>query len=255
VPPRPRRSRPLGRLVPSGRSLLAGFALLAGAAGLYLAALETPLLALRSVDVRGAPPAVEAQVRRALSPLVGSSLVRLDRSDLERRLSSLPMVRRFSYNRDFPHTLRLTIQVERPAGVLRRGADSWLVSARGRILRTLPAGALPELPRIWAPRQTTVEAGATLTGDLLAAAEVAGRVLGSGLHGRVRSVQKSGFLATVALRSGLEIRLGGLDAVPLKLEIAARILATLRRNPPPRSYLDVGVPERPVLGHNLQPAG
>jgi cell division protein FtsQ len=243
------RRRDLGLALPSGRSLFWAFALVCLAAALYLAALETPLFALRSLDVRGAPPALEAQIRHALEPLGGSSLVTLDRGDLERRLGSLPGVASFAYDRDFPHTLRLTVVPEQPAAVLRQGADSWLVSASGRVLEPVATGTLHRLPRIWAGRaDATPEPGETLAGDVLAAALLAGRIEASALAGRVRSVETAAGEAALTLGSGLSVLLGRPVNVPLKLEIAGRIADELGKPPAPGSYLDLTLPVRPVLG-------
>ena len=247
----PRRN--LGRALPSGRSLGWALALVCLAAALYLAALETPLFALRSLDVRGAPPALEAQIRHALEPLGGSSLVALDRGDLERRLGSLPGVASFAYDRDFPHALRVTVVPEQPAAVLRQGAGSWIVAASGRVLEPVAIGTNRRLPRIWTGRTDATPApGQTLAGDLLVAALLAGRIEASPLAGRVRSVESGDGEAALTLGSGLTVLLGRPTDVPLKLEIAGRIAEEVGKAPPPGSYLDLTLPARPVLG-NSQP--
>jgi len=55
---------------------------------------------------------------------------------------------------------------------------------------------------------------------------------------------------TFLLASGLELRLGDLRAVPLKLTIASRVLPSLLAQGG-YVYLDVSVPERPVAGTSL----
>jgi hypothetical protein len=59
---------------------------------------------------------------------------------------------------------------------------------------------------------------------------------------------------TFLLASGLELRLGDLQAVRLKLAVASRILPGLLARGG-YAYLDVSVPERPVAGLNPQPEG
>ena len=56
---------------------------------------------------------------------------------------------------------------------------------------------------------------------------------------------------TFLLASGLELRLGELRAVRLKLAIATRILPRILASGG-YAYLDVSVPERPVAGTNPQ---
>jgi hypothetical protein len=58
---------------------------------------------------------------------------------------------------------------------------------------------------------------------------------------------------TFVLGSGLELRLGDIRAVRLKLAVAAQVLPGLQNGD--YTYLDVSVPGRPVAGSNSQPAG
>src|SRR5256885_10852413 len=57
------------------RSLVVGFGLVALAAGAYAVARQSSMFAIETVDVRGASPATEAAVRKALAPLEGTSLL------------------------------------------------------------------------------------------------------------------------------------------------------------------------------------
>ena len=61
---------------------------------------------------------------------------------------------------------------------------------------------------------------------------------------------------TLGLRGGLEIQLGAPLDLPLKVAVARGILPLLAL---PRAggpdYLDVTVPERPIVGRNPQPSG
>jgi cell division protein FtsQ len=244
-PQRPRFGRPdLARLAPSSRSLLAAAALVAGAAMAYVGARETPVFAVRTVAVRGASPSVAAEVRRALRPLEGRSLLAIGATDVEGRLAELPDVASASYDRSFPHTLTVVVVPEQPVAVLRRGADSSLVSARGRVLRPTVHGALPWLPRIWIAGDADTTMGTTLApdsgGDAAAALAVARRV---GFRAHVVGVTVADDLLSLKLASGLELRLGSARDVALKLAVAARILPIVG---PEASYLDVSVPARPV---------
>ena len=231
------------RLAPSGPSLVAGFALLAlGVAG-YGIAHETPLFEIRAIEVRGGPPSVRARVREALAPLEGESLVGLRRAQLDRRIAVLPDVVGVRYDRAFPHTLRVYVHPERPLVVLRRGTESWLVSARARVVRPVAKGAQPLLPRVWVPRSVGVSAGDTLA-DATAARAV--RVIGLAaprLPARIRTIRIEGAETTVVLRSGVEVRLGREHDLPLKLAVAAQLLPQLDAA---ATYVDVAVPERPV---------
>jgi len=224
--------------------VLVGLCLVVLGAGGYLAARETSLFAVSTIEVRGAPPGVAAEVRAALQPLVGRSLLKVQREDVERPLGRLSVVAGASFDRAFPHTLRVYVRAEAPLAVLRRGSEAWLVSAAGRVVRVMPNPRLSSLPRIWVPRAASITVGAVL------ADEGAGRALralvplrGLPLLPRVRDVLADGEL-TLVLRSGLEIRLGTARRAPLKLAVAREILPQLT----PPGYLDVSLPARPVAG-------
>ena len=243
----------VARLVPTGRALLVAGAVLGAAGVLYLIARETPLFAVRSIQISGVRGTAAAHVRAALEPLQGKSLLALSRSDVEDRLAAVPDVQSATYDRAFPNTLRVVVVPERPVAVLRQGAAAWLVSARGRVLRTLPRGVHRALPRIWLPRSSDVVVGATAPPDeggrAAAALAIARRV---GFRGRVRDVSTSGGSLVFALRSGLELRLGDDQDLALKLAVAAQILPLAGG----AKYLDVSLPARPVAGsENTKPTG
>ena len=146
----------LPRLAPTRRSLAIGCGILALAFGGYALARESSMFAIGRIEVSGGSPRLAAQVRRALAPMAGASLVGLDGGNVVRRVEALPTVVRASYDRAFPHTLRITVVPERPAAVLRRGPKAWLVSVRGRVIERLAPHADATLPRIWVGAHTLV---------------------------------------------------------------------------------------------------
>jgi len=240
------------RFAPSRRSLAIGLAIVAVAGAAYAGARESSLFAVSSIEVAGAPPPLQAQVRAALGPVLGTSLLALDGSAVERRVDALPTVLSSTYDRSFPHGLRIAIVPERPVAVLRRGPDSWLVSARGRVISTLPRGSDPALTRIWIPTATAV-----LVGGFLDPAHggTAARSLALVAHlfpARIATASFTNGELAFRLRSGLELRLGDPTDVRLKLAIARRALVAL---PPGATYLDVSVPRRPVAGTDPQVSG
>jgi cell division protein FtsQ len=193
-------------------------------------------------------------VERAAGPYLGESLVSLDGDELRRRLEALPTVRSLRYDRAFPHTLRLLVVPEEPAAVARSGTDSWLVSARGRVIRKVARGDLSGMPRIWigaaaSPGRLLAEPSARLA--LTAVTE-----LPPDFPAAVRRVNARDGRITLILASGAEVRLGDRSALPLKLAAAARVLRSL--SAAERSslgYLDLTIPDRPVGADKSQLSG
>lgn len=252
--PRSRQPRAIDRVArhaPSGTSLLLACALLALGVGGYFVARDTSLFAVRKIEIVGAPPDVAAAVRATAQPLLGSSLVALDGHALEARLGALPTVAAVRYDRVFPHTLKIAVVPERAVAVLRRGAGSWLVSARGRVVREVPQGSFGALPRIWIPASVDVAVGVTLVDqDGGRAARSLAPLARAPIGARVRIVRSSDKELTWVLASGREVRLGDAGSLGLKLAVVAKILPTLGD----REYVDVSVPERPVAGPIVPPA-
>jgi len=250
-----RRAAPsLARLAPSGRSVLLGLALLVASIGAYVAARETSVFAVRTLEIRGGTPALQAQVRAALADEMGQSLLKIDGSTLARRVAPLPAVRSFDYDRAFPNTLRIVIRPEQPVLVLRQRADAYLVSTTGRVIGALRHPRLSHLPRLWAPGDAKITVGEPLPGPLIAGAVALAPLRGAPLPGGVHSV-RAGKELTLELGGGLEVRLGDSTDLRLKLAIARRILLSTGAAATGSGYLDVSVPERPVLSSKSQVAG
>ena len=193
--------------------------------GAYAVARETSLFAVRTIDVAGGSPRIKAEVRRALQPEVGRSLISLSGADIDRRVAKIPDVVSVSFDRSFPSTLHVTVKAERAVLLVRQGSSSWVVSSRGRVMRKVTKPAKSSLPRLWLPKSVHVAVGETLPryDGKLAAAAVAPIAPGS-FHGGIRNVASSPDQLTLVLDSGPQIRLGDIGDLHLKLTIARRIL-------------------------------
>ena len=235
----------LGRIVPSARSLLLWFGVLGGVLLALVVARETPLFGVRAIEVTGAPPGVQRQVERALQDRRGESLVGLDLDAAQTDITALSTVAAVSFDRAYPHTLRVTVVPERPVAVVRQGAAAFVVSDRGRVIASVPRTKRPELARIWVARDVSLEPGAIVDGDLRIAVGAVAPLAGVRFPGRVVSVATEEEQLTLRLGSGLELRLGEPTHVDLKLAVAGRVLPLL---PAGSGYLDLSVPDRPVAG-------
>jgi cell division septal protein FtsQ len=216
--------------------------------GLYAAARTTSAFAVDRIAVRGASPEVAAEVRKALAPALGESLLGLDLNELTRRAEGVPMVAAASFDRSFPHTLEIAVVPEVPVAVLRQRSSSWLAAAGGRVVAELDKGARPGLPRVWLKRDVDVRVGEPLRGLQRRAVAAVAPLVGNPLPSAVNSVVVTREALTLELRSGVELRLGDTSDLAVKLEVARRVLPQLGDA---RGYLDVSLPERPVAGEGL----
>jgi cell division protein FtsQ len=222
--------------------MLVGVVGLLLAAGVYGVARGTSMFAIERVEVHGVPPGAAARVRSALEPLTGSSLLAFDATDGNRRLASVPAVAAASYDRDFPHTLVVSVVAERPIALLRRGPAAWVVSDTGRVLRKASVRPLPDLPRIWLPATADPLVGAVVADDSALAVSALVTVRDVRLPVPIRSVRLADGEITLTLSSGTDVLMGGRSQLPLKAAVAARILEAA----PTSRTIDVSVPERVV---------
>jgi cell division protein FtsQ len=243
---RPGRARSRAR-IPRTLVIVAGTLLVCGL--VYVAARQTSMFALRSVVVAGAPDDVARAVRDALAPLEGESLVAIDVDEIVRRVERIPTVIAATADRDFPHTLTVTVRPERPVAVVRRADGAWLVSARGRVMENVELGAFGPLPRVWLPQALAAPSPGTFLlpdqGGLLVRALAR---VPAGFPGKIDAARGTpGDVVLVLRSSGTELRLGEAVELRAKLVVAATVLRSLngveRRD---LAYLDLSVPTRPV---------
>jgi cell division protein FtsQ len=95
---------------------------------------ERPEFAVRRIEIEGAGPAVEAELRAALTDAVGVSALDIDPNAVRRRVESLGWVRSARVSLEAPEVLRVAV-VERVAAALWRiNGEPWLIDARGDVI-------------------------------------------------------------------------------------------------------------------------
>ena len=136
--------------------------------------------------VRGAPPALQRDVTRATSDLMGRSLVAIDAGEVEGDSDALPAVAGVSVDRAFPHTLVVKIAPERPVAVIRSGTSAWLATGAGKVIRGIPVGTERGMPRLWLRRGATIRLGGQIPAGLVSATRALADAHEAGLGGRVK---------------------------------------------------------------------
>jgi cell division protein FtsQ len=249
------RPQPLPLAVPGGLLRIAAAAAVVAAVAIlvYAGTARTTLFAVEEIEVVGASPEVEREIRSALAPVAGKSLVRLERDDVVGRVQALPSVRAVEYDRAFPSTLRVVVRAERVVAVVRLARNAWLVSDRGRVIRPVEIGTLGRIPRVWSQRGGGTDVGDTIAdpGTRLALRALA--ALPTGFPARVVSARGDERAPLLVLAGGAEVRLGSPDSIALKLAVAARVLEAMTADERARlAYLDVSLPARAVAADKSQ---
>lgn len=226
---------------------------------LYLGARETPVFALTQVEVLGAPREVRQAVLQEVASLRGDSLVALDGGALVRRLEAIPSVKDVTYDRAFPHTLRLFVEPEQPVAVLKQGGQQWVVSVRGRVLRVAGQADRALTKVRYLGEEPLADGGFVPPGSttilLEALAQAPDR---SELPIHSGRFEDGALTFTLAGDGGERplLELGEPADVALKLRVAALVLANLSAEERATlAYLDVSLPDRPVASADSQVSG
>jgi cell division septal protein FtsQ len=254
---RPRLRLPApATLLPSRRIALIAGAVVVALALAYLAARTTPVFAVRTVEVSGAPASVSEEVRAAAARFAGTSLVALDGADLIRRIESLSTVVSARYDRAFPHTLRIFVVPERPVAVIGYRGAGWVVSERGRVVSEAGRRDRHKYPRIALEAARQLALGESIRDPRALAPLGVLAKIGGAFPVRVRAGRLDEGKLVLVLAASTELRLGEPVDLDVKLAAAARVLRALSREERAHlAYLDVSLPERPVAAENTQVEG
>ncbi len=247
------RRRALSRTRGRRRLALVGCAIgLAAGIGGYQLLKGSSVFAVRSVVVHGGSPALDAQVAQAMRQAVGTrNLLAVDTAPLTRTLDALPYVRAARVDRAFPNTLSITLSVERPAAVASSGRSAWMVSGDGRVLGPPQPSIARHLPRVVLPHGLHFTAGDVARQPQLVTALQTLRTTPAWFRqrvGRIGEVVPTASALTLVVGHRLQVRLGSIDQLQLKLRVAARWLGTMPASDRASLlYVDVSAPARPAL--------
>jgi cell division protein FtsQ len=214
---------------------------------------NSSVFAASQVAVTGATPRVDALVRAAVAhDVAGKSLLRVDASSLAAEIEAIPYVKSASVDRAFPHTVAVSVVMERPAALVRAGKTSYIVSVDGRVLRAAKT-APHTMPRLVLPASALPAAGHTVDSAEMRSAlhvlAVARRRFPTGIA-RLKKVVASPGGVVAVFGHGLQVRLGTVGSLDVKLHVAARVLVrmgdSIRRSV---AYVDVSAPARPAIGY------
>ncbi len=192
------------------------------------------LLAVRAVDVSGAPEPLAAQLAELAEVPFGEPLARVDTAAVRDRVAAVPDVASVAVSRQWPSTVGIAVVPRTPLASIADGGQWRLVDADGVVFSQVPA-PLEDLPVLQAPdsdsgqqaRAAGVGVAAALPTDVLV--QVARIEAGSPVEVRL------------VLRDGRVVVWGSAQGTQRKAEVLTALLST------PASQYDVSVPDRPTL--------
>jgi cell division protein FtsQ len=203
---------------------------------------RSPLLAVDTVTVRGTAHLTAAQVQAAAGVHDGDAMVWIDTATAVAGMEALPYVRDARIEREWPHTVRLTVHERTPAAWIDGPGAKAVVDGTGRVLEVVdapPAG----MPQLVGARVVPPPGGRA---DAVAAARVAGTLTRLAVTGVASVATTPDQGVVVQMAAGPQLRLGRATQIAVKLRAALAVLANTQDAPP--AYVDVSVPTNPVAG-------
>lgn len=233
----------------------------ASAIGIAWLIVQSPLLAVDSITVRGTARESQSAVEAAAGVRKGTALLFVDPGDVARRVEALPWVAKATVSRELPNGLTITVIERSPVAWVRapvaEGAPKGtlgvpvLIDRFGRVLgdSSEPPAGLPELIGI-----THLPARGGRITPATPAAAIA--VLPDALRAQTGSVVKrngQAVLKLIPLPGGSrpiagEVRLGSFDQIAAKGAAALAVIDQLALGREHVRYVDVRVPGAPATG-------
>jgi cell division protein FtsQ len=209
-------------------------------AGLIIAAVYSPVLAVHSVSVTGTKLLKPAQVQAALKPLLGTPLPQVSDDEVTSLLKPLVQIKSVTTQAHPPSVLVVQVQERVPVALVKRGNEYMLVDVDGVRLSTTADPTSVKLP--------VIDGGAgTIGKDLFqATAEVLGALPANVLAKLSNASAKSVDAVELKLLDGQTVIWGNAGEKELKARVLEALLKVPADPANPVNTYDVSVPRHPV---------
>lgn len=208
-------------------------------AGLWLRTSE--LVGVRTVEISGVQGSQSTRIHKALTAAgLDMTTLAVDEDALRDAVTAFPIVRSLRTSTEFPHGLRIDVNVYEPVAALAAGESTIAVGSDGTLLRGASRRGLPLVGVRQMPGGARVsDADALRAIRLLAAAPAPLRL-------RIERVFRGQRGLSATLDNGPKLYFGGDDRARAKWAAAAEVLAQPSSHG--ASYVDVRLPGKPVAG-------
>jgi cell division protein FtsQ len=209
-------------------------------AGIIVAAIYSPVLAVQSVSVTGTKLLKPAQVQAALKPVLGTPLPQVTDAEIGSLLKPLVQIKSVRTQAHPPSVLVVQVQERVPVALVKRGMEYLLVDVDGVKLGATADPASVKLP--------VIDGGAgTIGKDLFqATAEVLGALPANVLAKLSNASAKSVDAVELKLLDGQTVIWGNAGEKELKARVLEALLKVPADPANPVSTYDVSVPRHPV---------
>lgn len=221
------------------------------AGGMLALAMFTGVCEIRDVRIEGNHFLSTEQVRQISGVEGYANLVTLPVGKLAKNLEANSWVTDARIERHLLHTVTIRVTERRPVAMLYCGGPTFLVDGRGYVIAGAGEDQSPELPRIYGGDMKPPEPGTILTEPKIKE----GLEVMVSMPDDMRSLLQlcnpfDGRGQVFATRNGFNIVYGSSERADLKNEILKAILVDLQNNGRGIAYVDIRVPDSPVIKPN-----
>lgn len=103
-----------------------------------LVAVFSPLMALRTIEIKGTSRVDATQLRQALSDQIGTPLARIDFGAIKQDIAGFPLIESYVTEEAPPHTLVVTVTERTPVVAVKTGDSFALVDPAGIVVQSSP---------------------------------------------------------------------------------------------------------------------
>jgi cell division protein FtsQ len=209
-----------------------------------IALARAPIFSVDQITVNGVTRLTRAQVLDRAKVPAETTLLRLPKGAIVKRLLAEPWIAEARVVRRFPHTLEIDIAERRPVAIVDAGGTSiWLVDNSATWLAPRSATDTRTLPVIRDVENITPKAGTRSASAELQNAIAVLNGLSSELRSKVRTVTAPTIDKTALILSrGVQIFVGSAEDIAKKDQVAQAILAQNKNV----VYVNVRVVDRPT---------
>lgn len=113
--------------------------------GIFLLLGSTRAFKIKKVHISGLELADTASLQSLIAPLYEQSLTDLDIKQLNNKLLEQPLIASSITERDFPYTVKISIQERKPIAEIRYNNEMLVIDKTGKILPLVPNKSTPQI--------------------------------------------------------------------------------------------------------------
>ncbi len=237
--------KPSNRIRPNNKALAALFLCAMLLSSCVAFVVQTPLLAVREVRVRGVRFASKNRVEQSAGLALGRNIFLIPSQQICRSISAIPEVSTVRLERHFPSCLMIKVVEHKPLAAILINGKVYLVQSDGYVFH-VTTESIRDLPLIRVDRPTEVYVGARCKSkEIVAAIKAVKTASENELQVAGISIDRMGDMC-LNMCGGLRVKLGQPDSLGEKIAVLRSALICKPALAQEAVYIDVTCPKFPV---------